>query len=127
MGARMNRFFDFTTGQLKVVAGLTVTAVLLAGFLYVRARTAEPVTLLPIEVHIAGESEEFTGFFVLDPNTAPVDSLELLPGVGRVLADRIVAHRDSTPFVKEIDITDVYGIGPKMYERIRPYLKIKRP
>ncbi len=123
----MNRYFDFTAGQLKVVTVLSITAVLLSLFLYVRARTAEPVSLIPLEVEIAGDEEGFTGFFLLDPNTAPADSLELLPGIGRVIADRIVEYRATNKFEKEIDITNVRGIGAKTFERIRPYLRIQRP
>jgi competence protein ComEA len=70
---------------------------------------------------------EFTGTFVLDPNTAPVDSLELLPGIGKVLADRIVEYRQHHAFEREVDITEVKGIGPKVYDRLRTYLRVKRP
>jgi competence ComEA-like helix-hairpin-helix protein len=123
----MNRYFDFTSGQLKVVTVLSISAVLLSLFWYVRARTAEPVSLIPLEVEIAGDEEGFTGLFLLDPNTAPADSLELLPGIGRVIADRIVEYRASHRFEKEIDIANVHGIGAKTFERIRPYLRIARP
>lgn len=112
---------------MKVVTVLSISAVLLSLFLYVRARTAEPVSLIPLEVEIAGDEEGFTGFFLLDPNTAPADSLELLPGVGRMIADRIVEYRATKRFEKEIDITNVQGIGAKTFERIRPYLRIHRP
>ena len=70
--------------------------------------------------------QQYTGVFLLDPNTAPVDSLELLPGIGRVLADRIVEYRQHHQFAREVDLTEVKGIGPKMFERLRPYLRISR-
>jgi len=70
--------------------------------------------------------QQFIGVFVVDPNSSPVDSLELLPGIGPVLADRIVSYRQNQPFETEIDITEVKGIGPKLYERIKPYLKVRR-
>jgi competence protein ComEA len=73
-----------------------------------------------------GEEEKFTGIFLLDPNTSPADSLELLPGIGRTLADRIIEYRQIKRFDEEIDITEVKGIGPKLYERIKPYLRIRR-
>ena len=68
----------------------------------------------------------YSGVFMLDPNTAPVDSLELLPGIGPVLADRIVAYRQETLFVEPIDITNVTGIGPRLYEKLKPFLKVRR-
>ena len=38
-----------------------------------------------LRIHRTGEDNVFTGLFQLDPNTAPADSLELLPGVGSVV------------------------------------------
>ena len=48
----------------------------------------------------------------VDVNTATASELESLPGVGPVLADRIVAYRDSNgSFVTVEDLLDVPGIG----------------
>jgi len=45
-------------------------------------------------------------------NTAGVDVLQSLPGVGPVLAERIAAHRDEYgPFAVVEDLLDVTGIG----------------
>jgi hypothetical protein len=123
----MNQYFDFTSGQLKFLAALAATALLMGGYLFIRSYAYQPADSPPFEI-ILGENEaKFTGIFVLDPNIAPADSLELLPGIGKVLADRIVAYRQHQRFEKEIDITEVKGIGPRLYERIKPYLKVKHP
>ncbi|HKK21921.1 MAG TPA: helix-hairpin-helix domain-containing protein [candidate division Zixibacteria bacterium] len=120
----MNQYFDFTSRQLKCLSVLCATAMIMGGYLFVRsfARPADQVP--PFSVFIGENEEKFTGMFVLDPNTAPADSLELLPGIGRVLADRIVEYRQQYPFHREIDITEVKGIGPRLYERLKPYLKV---
>lgn len=48
----------------------------------------------------------------IDLNTATASELESLPGVGPVLAARIVAHRtDRGPFATVEDLLDVSGIG----------------
>lgn len=48
----------------------------------------------------------------IDINTATAGELEGLPGVGPVLAARIVSHRDTNgPFVTVEDLLDVPGIG----------------
>ncbi len=48
----------------------------------------------------------------IDLNQADVAQLEELPGVGPVLAERIVAHRDANgPFGSIEDLLDVSGIG----------------
>ncbi len=122
----MNRFFDFTPSQLRFLAILSATALLMGGYLLVRSYAYQPPESPPFEIILGDNEQQFTGVFVLDPNTAPADSLELLPGIGKVLADRIVAYRQHHCFEQEIDITEVKGIGPKLYEKIKPYLKVRR-
>jgi competence ComEA-like helix-hairpin-helix protein len=124
--AKVSSFFDFSAHQLRFLVAMIILAVVLATALLIRTYstpTRQAVTL-PV---ILGEPEtRVTGLFLLDPNTAPADSLELLPGIGRTLADRIVAYRSDHRFETEIDITNVSGIGPKLYERLRPYLRVNR-
>lgn len=53
-------------------------------------------------------------------STAPADSLELLPGVGPVLASRLLdARRNVGPFRSWDDVDRVRGIGPKTIERLK--------
>ncbi|HUV30635.1 MAG TPA: helix-hairpin-helix domain-containing protein [Acidobacteriota bacterium] len=123
---RIGQLFAFSPGQLRLLSLLSVTAFLMGTYLLVEsyARQTDRGAQLPV---FLGENDRvFTGLFQLDPNTAPVDSLELLPGVGRAIADRIVAYRRQHRFEREIDVTDVRGIGPKTFERLRPYLKVRR-
>jgi helix-hairpin-helix protein len=60
--------------------------------------------------------------FLMDPlvflSRAPVDSLDLLPGIGPVLAARIIAYRhDNGGFTSWDQVDAVKGIGPKMIAR----------
>jgi competence protein ComEA len=48
----------------------------------------------------------------LNLNTATAAELDALPGVGPVLAQRIVDHRDQGPFTSVDQLDDVPGIGP---------------
>jgi DNA uptake protein ComE-like DNA-binding protein len=98
----------------------------MGGYLFVRSFTVPTADSPNLQVFIGDDEPVFTGIFVLDPNSAPADSLELLPGIGTVLADRIVEYRKLNRFENEVDITEVKGIGPKLYERIKPYLKIQK-
>ena len=122
----VNQFFDFSSRQLKVLFILSVTAVIMGGYLLIKSYALPTDRSAPLPVFLGDADQEFTGLFQLDPNTAPADSLELLPGIGRVLADRIVIYRQYHRFEREVDITEVKGIGPKVYERLRPYLKVRR-
>jgi competence ComEA-like helix-hairpin-helix protein len=51
-------------------------------------------------------------------NTAPLNDLEQLPGVGPKLAQRIVEARQQRPFQSLQDLDQVPGVGPKMLERL---------
>jgi hypothetical protein len=124
---RVAELFEFSPAQSRVIVGLALLALILAGILFVRTYTTSTRDSLDLPVFVADPDTKFTGIFVLDPNTAPADSLELLPGVGKVLADRIVEYRATHHFQRQVDITEVKGIGAKLYEQIRPYLRIVNP
>ncbi len=56
-------------------------------------------------------------------NLAGADTLVHLPGVGPVLAERIVSsRRDAGPFRTPADLQRVKGIGPKLSQRLAPLL-----
>jgi competence protein ComEA len=53
-------------------------------------------------------------------NTADATALMELPGVGPVLAERIIAWRDENgPFTSVEELTEVSGIGPAVLEKLR--------
>ena len=58
-------------------------------------------------------------------NTAGVDELVALPGIGKAYAERIVDYREKNgPFKRVEDILNVRGIGEKTYERIKDRLTL---
>lgn len=62
---------------------------------------------------------------VLDLNTATVEELETLPGIGQVLAQRIVDHRTNVKDFEELsEIVAVRGISQAMYERMADRLTV---
>lgn len=64
----------------------------------------------------------------IDVNLAQPRELALLPGVGPVLADRIVDHRRRHgPFQTVDDLRQVYGIGPKTLSEIRHFCVVDPP
>ena len=56
----------------------------------------------------------------LDVNTASMEALQNIPGVGNVLAGRIINAR---PYKSADDLRHVKGIGEKKYEKLRPYFQ----
>jgi competence protein ComEA len=55
-------------------------------------------------------------------NTAPVEQLMRLPGIGTVTANNIIAARSLKPFRTFADVDAVKGIGPKTLEKLRPFI-----
>jgi len=61
----------------------------------------------------------------LDVNRANQQDFERLPGIGPVLARRIVEYRESRGAVQDIEqLRRVKGIGKKTFERIRAFVAV---
>ena len=57
-------------------------------------------------------------------NTATVEQLVTLKGVGEKTAQSIIAYRTSKPFASVDELTNVKGIGPKTLEKFRDQLTL---
>ena len=61
----------------------------------------------------------------LDLNRASAGELESLPGIGTVLAQRVIAFRESVGrFQKIEDLREVKGIGVKKFERLKSFVMV---
>lgn len=77
------------------------------------------------ETHEASSEPDGTAR-ALDINIATVEQLVALPGIGQVLAERIVAYRDAHgPFTSVDGLGDVEGIGDALVERLRPLVIVR--
>ncbi|HNP60906.1 MAG TPA: helix-hairpin-helix domain-containing protein [Nitrospirales bacterium] len=81
----------------------------------------------PPQVMVKGEpgpTREIAGVTV-DLNDGTLAELEHLPGIGPVLAGRIMAHRTSHGAFRHIeDLVLVPGIGEKRLELLRPFVGV---
>lgn len=59
----------------------------------------------------------------VNPNTATLDELLSLPGIGPARATQIMNLRQRRPFKRPWDLTRVRGIGPKTVRRLVPLLR----
>jgi competence protein ComEA len=60
----------------------------------------------------------------LDLNTATVEQLDTLPGVGEVTAGRIVAYRTAHPFTGVDELLEVPGIGQRRFEQLKDLVTV---
>lgn len=62
---------------------------------------------------------------LIDVNIAPLSELDLLPGIGPALGQRIIDHRDEHgPFNRIEDLTQVSGIGPRTLDKMRTLITL---
>ncbi len=126
MTIRTYKLFDITAGQMKFVAVLSGITLIAAGALLVRSYSTDWTGTTQTGTTQTSDAKAiaYEGSFTIDLNLSPVDSLELVPGIGVVLAGRIDDARLARPFDSVGDVTRVRGIGPATLEKIRPYLKV---
>jgi len=77
-----------------------------------------------IELYVPRENEEQSPQKI-DINRAEPWLLEALPGIGEVLAQRIVDYRsENGPFKRIEDLLKVSGIGEATFEKIKDYITV---
>ncbi len=65
---------------------------------------------------------------VVNINTATVEQLDALPGVGAKLASRIVDYRQKNGGFKKVeDLMNVQGIGEKNFLKLKPLVTVGQP
>ena len=83
------------------------------------AKPASLNTRSPVETN-GSHAKEKIPLGNIDINTATEKELTMVPGIGHVMATRIIAAR---PFRSADDLKRVSGIGDKKYAQIRPYFQ----
>ena len=63
--------------------------------------------------------------YMLNINTASADQLDMLPGIGKTLADRIIVYREENgPFQTVDELLLVNGIGEKTLHEIQDLIGV---
>ena len=118
--------FDFSDRQFKLLIILGTLTLVLALTYMAQIWLFAPSSSAPLPIHVGEQPTELHAIFTCDPNFSPADSLELLPGIGPVLAKRIVEYRQTHRFDSLADLKNVDGVGEKLLETIAPYLRIQQ-
>lgn len=113
-------------------AVIATTAAFLSGLFLGRKISNPPVQISavvsqgPVEITRPTEAETLPPVqFPIDINTASLYEFTALPGIGDVLAQRILDYRASNgPFSSIDELMNVYGISEKRYEAISDYIAI---
>jgi competence protein ComEA len=127
----------FTRGDILAVL-LLIACLLLGGALIILQKSTRqlPPELVIQTVTQAGETKREavpssppkTGspMLLININSAPADSLELLPGIGPVYASRIIDYRNTHGAFESLDeLTDIRGIGPKTLKKIENLITLE--
>ena len=107
---------------------LTVAAVgfaVISGFFIGRITAGDRIELgkYDIPTQTTDDPDDTDG--LIDINTADIETLTLLPGIGETLAKRIIDYRESNGRFTEIEqLLNVTGIGEAKLEEIEHFIRI---
>ena len=88
--------------------------------------TQEPAgETIPVDTSSEGPQEVLVEKSV-NLNTATLEELDLLPGVGPAIAQRIIDYREQNSGFYDIEeIMEVSGIGEKTFAKLEPYITVE--
>ena len=69
--------------------------------------------------------DAYAGEQQININTATVEELISLPGVGKSIAQRIKKYREEHPFKSKEEIMEVKGIGKARFEKIKDLITVE--
>lgn len=112
----------------KSIRTFTCALTLALAGLFAQPAAASTPSRAPVMAEL-GQATAFAAAAALDGkvniNTASAAQLELLPGIGPAIAERIVSYRTKHPFKQLNHIMRVKGVGKKTYAKIKPYLSLE--
>ena len=96
--------------------------------LYTMTNEPQYVRIMSSEITKSGEDSEIAAETVvkININTATLEDLQALSGIGEVKAKSIIDYREENgDFLRIEEIMEVPGIGEKMFDGIKEYITVK--
>lgn len=118
----------------KIIAAILVTSALFVGVFIGTSQVLKSTVIIKPENNIqqnikpivAKPSQNTDTDARVNINTADIDELKGLPGIGDALAERIISYRETNgDFKTEEEIMAVSGIGEGKFSAIRDHIKVK--
>jgi comEA protein len=132
--ARLNSIFCLTKQERTVLVFLVAALVVGNSILFFKRRdehfaqdlvTSDRFSLDELIQKSDSLAKDGKDYLKININTATIEELTLLPGVGRATARRIVEYRDNFgPFRSPEDLINVKGIGETKYSNIKESITV---
>jgi len=102
---------------------IMLLALIILGLMYLPGRFFQTPDILDAKEREKAVSQAKKVVFPLELNTAGVEELQLLPGIGPVKAEAILSYRESKGgFASVEELLEVSGIGERTLGKIKEYV-----
>ena len=107
-----------------ILIGITVIFIFLLTGVFIGRNTAG--AYIPVnDITDTVSQEQNLNNGQIDINTATLEQLQMIPGIGEAIAQRIIDYRaENGGFDTIEEILNVSGIGEKKFEQIKPRIKV---